>query len=111
MAVHHTGEITARKTGVLPLAGVRVVECGEGVAAAFATKLMALLGAEVFKDESPEGGLVRRRRQFYDDKFNPEKGGLFLYLNADKYGLTLDLGNAVDRARLDELLEGSDVLI
>jgi crotonobetainyl-CoA:carnitine CoA-transferase CaiB-like acyl-CoA transferase len=33
----------------LPLSDPRVVECGEGVAAAFATKLMAMLGAEVVK--------------------------------------------------------------
>ena len=37
----------------LPLDDVRVVECGDGVAAAFAAKLMALLGAEVIKVEPP----------------------------------------------------------
>ena len=47
MSNNHPTETIARKSGALPLDGVRVVECGEGVAAAFATKLMALLGAEV----------------------------------------------------------------
>jgi crotonobetainyl-CoA:carnitine CoA-transferase CaiB-like acyl-CoA transferase len=111
MSNNHAAETIERKTGALPLEGVRVVECGEGVAAAFATKLMALLGAEVIKVEHPRGDVGRRRGPFFEDKFDSEKSGLFLYLNADKYGMTLDLRSAVDRARLDELLEGSDVLI
>ena len=111
MSNNHATENIARKSGALALDGVRVVECGGGVAAAFATKLMALLGAEVIKVEPPQGDVVRRRGPFFEDKFDSEKGGLFLYLNADKYGVTFDLGNAVDRARLDGLLESSDVLI
>ncbi len=43
----------AESTGLL--AGLSVVECGEGVAAAFATKLMADLGADVIKIEPPDG--------------------------------------------------------
>ena len=111
MSNNHVTENIARKTGALALEGVRVVECGGGVAAAFATKLMALLGAEVIKVEPPQGDVVRRRGPFFEDKFDSEKSGLFLYLNADKYGVTFDLGSAVDRARLDGLLESSDVLI
>jgi crotonobetainyl-CoA:carnitine CoA-transferase CaiB-like acyl-CoA transferase len=43
------------------LTGIRVVECGQGVAAAFAAKLFALLGAEVIKVEPPQGDLTRLR--------------------------------------------------
>lgn len=100
-----------RKLGAAPLADVRVVECGQGVAAAFATKLMALLGADVIKVEPPEGDVVRRRGPFFEDRFDPEQSGLFLYLNADKQGVTLDLESANDRGRLDCLLENADVLI
>jgi crotonobetainyl-CoA:carnitine CoA-transferase CaiB-like acyl-CoA transferase len=95
----------------LPLSGVRVVECGQGVAAAFATKLMALLGAEVIKIEPPEGDIVRRRGPFFNDKPDPEQSGLFLNLNADKQGLILDLETVDGRARLDQLLESADVLL
>jgi crotonobetainyl-CoA:carnitine CoA-transferase CaiB-like acyl-CoA transferase len=95
----------------LPLDGVHVLECGDGVAAAFATKLMALLGAEVIKVESPEGDSARGRGPFFADRVDPDASGLFLYLNADKSGVTLDLRTASDRAKLDELLAGADILI
>src|SRR5689334_13550108 len=95
----------------LPLDDVCVVECGEGVAAAFATKLMALLGAQVVKVEPPEGDYTRLRGPFLDDQIDPELSGLFLYLNADKIGVSLDLRAASDRAQLDELLAAADILI
>jgi len=95
----------------LPLDGVRVVECGDGVAAAFATKLMTLLGAEVIKVESPAGDSTRFRGPFLDDRIDPEKSGLFLYLNADKSGVSLNLQAASDRAKLDELLAAADILV
>ena len=37
------------------LTGIKVVDCGQGFAAAFAAKLFALLGAEVIKVEPPAG--------------------------------------------------------
>jgi crotonobetainyl-CoA:carnitine CoA-transferase CaiB-like acyl-CoA transferase len=95
----------------LPLDGVRVVECGDGVAAAFATKLMALLGAEVIKVESPAGDSTRFRGPFFEDRIDPEASGLFLYLNADKSGVSLDLQAASDRAKLQELLADADILV
>src|SRR5208282_2066358 len=91
-------------SAALPLSDLRVVECGEGVAAAFATKLMAILGAEVIKVEQPAGEVTRERGPFFGDRVDPEQSGLFLYLNADKYGVTLNLSDPSDRARLDHLL-------
>src|SRR3977135_774617 len=44
-----------------PFNAIKVVECGEGVSAAFGTKLLADLGAEVIKVESPKGDVTRRR--------------------------------------------------
>ena len=75
----------------LPLAGVAVVECGEEVSAAFAAKLLAMLGAAVVKVEPPEGDISRRRGPFLGGVTDAERSGLFLYLNADKRGVTLDL--------------------
>ncbi len=86
-----------------PLTGISIVECGQGVSAAYAVKLMADLGADVVKVEPPGGDLTRRRGPFPADKPDPEHSGLFQYLNTNKRGVTLDLTTAVGRARLDWL--------
>ncbi|HEY2105230.1 MAG TPA: CoA transferase, partial [Candidatus Binataceae bacterium] len=95
----------------LPLDGVAVVECGVGVSAAFGAKLMALLGASVIKVEPPQGDITRRRGPFAGDVADPERSGLFLYLNADKRGIKLDLAEHRERQTLDDLLAGADILI
>src|SRR5262245_27015562 len=102
---------TADTAAAMPLDRVSVVECGQGVAAAFAAKLLALWGARVIKVEPPEGDATRGRGPFPDDHPDPEQSGLFLYLNADKRGLTLDLSRPPQRAALDPLLAGADILI
>jgi crotonobetainyl-CoA:carnitine CoA-transferase CaiB-like acyl-CoA transferase len=98
-------------TAPLALAEMTIVECGDGVAAAFAGKLLTLLGADVIKVEPPQGDITRRYGPFPGNVEDPEQGGLFLYLNADKSGVVLDLTKAPDRERLHTLLAGADVLI
>lgn len=93
------------------LAGLRVVECGAGVSAAYAAKLMADLGAEVLKIEPPEGDYTRLRGPFPGDVPDREAGGLFTYLNAGKRSVVLNLEHDEDRRRFDRLLRGADVLI
>ncbi len=93
------------------LSGISVVECGEGVAASFATKLMADLGADVIKVEPPEGDWTRRYGPFPGHKPDPEKSGLFIYLNANKRGVTLDLSTERDRDALHSLLANADLLV
>lgn len=95
----------------MPLSGVCVVEAGQGVAAAFGAKLMALLGADVIKVEPPQGDITRRWGPFPGDVQDPENSGLFRYLNADKRGVTLDLHVAPERDTLHQLLAGADILI
>jgi len=95
----------------LALSGVSVVEAGQGVSAAYAAKLMALLGATVVKVEPPVGDVTRRRGPFPGDTPDPENSGLFRYLNADKRGIALDLSDARGRADLDALIAGADILI
>ena len=94
------------------LGALRVVECGQGVSAAFGAKMIADLGAEVIKVEPPSGGdLTRRRGPFPNDKSDPEKSGLFVYLNTNKRGVTADLGKPEGRELLGRLLEKADILI
>ncbi len=88
-----------------------MVECGQGVPAAFAAKLLADLGAEVVKVEPPEGDETRRRGPFPAGTPDAEHSGLFQYLNTNKRGVVLDLKSAAGRERLDELLSRADVLI
>jgi crotonobetainyl-CoA:carnitine CoA-transferase CaiB-like acyl-CoA transferase len=93
------------------LSGISIVECGEGVAASFATKLMADLGAEVIKVEPPEGDITRRYGPFPGNQPDPEKSGLFIYLNANKRGVTLDLTKEKDRVSMHSLLRNADLLV
>ncbi|MFQ5665493.1 MAG: CaiB/BaiF CoA transferase family protein [Candidatus Binatia bacterium] len=94
------------------LAGIRVVECGNMVSAAYAAKLMADLGADVVKVEAPSGGdPARRRGPFPGGVAHPEKSGLFLYLNMNKRGITLDLTQRRGQEILLALVADSDLLV
>src|SRR5262245_7097752 len=90
---------------------IRIVECGEGVSAAYGAKLIADLGAEVVKIEPPDGDLTRRRGPFPGDQADPEKSGFFIYLNTNKQSVTADLRRAEGRKLLDSLLGAADILI
>ena len=91
------------------LEGVKVVELGQLVSASYASKIMADLGADVVKVEEPGGDLARRRGPFPGGAADPEKSGLFLALNTNKRGITLDL--ARDRERLAQLVAWADIVV
>ena len=94
------------------LAGIRVIECGHMVAAAYATKLMADLGADVIKVEPPgDGDRARRRGPFPGGVPHPDKSGLFLYLNTNKRGITLDLYQPRWQELLAQLTADADLLV
>jgi crotonobetainyl-CoA:carnitine CoA-transferase CaiB-like acyl-CoA transferase len=94
-----------------PFKAIKVVECGQGVAAAFAAKLLADLGADVIKIEPPAGDLIRRRGPFPTGQLDPEKSGAFIYLNTNKRGVVIDLKRAEGQQLLADLLARTDVLI
>jgi len=94
------------------LSTLKIVEIGEMVSAPYAAKLMADLGAEVIKIERPGAGdRSRTRGPFPGDHAHPEKSGLFLYLNANKYGVTLDLSASEGMGLLERLAAAADVVI
>jgi crotonobetainyl-CoA:carnitine CoA-transferase CaiB-like acyl-CoA transferase len=94
------------------LEGLRVLEVGDLVSAAYATKLLADLGAYVVKIEPPgRGDLARQRGPFPGGEPHPEKSGLFLYLNANKRGITLDLERPRGREVLLRLAARADLLV
>ena len=94
------------------LSDVKIVELGELVGAAYASKLMADMGAEVIKIERPvTGDRARMRGPFPKDESHPEKSGLFLYLNTNKLGVTLDIASAEGFEIFEKLIAGADILI
>jgi crotonobetainyl-CoA:carnitine CoA-transferase CaiB-like acyl-CoA transferase len=91
----------------LPLEGVLVVGIEQAVAAPFATRHLADLGARVIKIENPKGGDFARD---YDDAV---KGiaAHFVWCNRGKESLTLDLRSDAGAEVMEMLLAQADVLI
>lgn len=94
-----------------PLAGLRVLELGEFVCAAYCTRLLADLGAKVVKVEPPRGDRARRYGPFRGGVPDPEASGLFLYLNQGKQLITLDLDTAEGREAMHRLAAEADVVV
>jgi crotonobetainyl-CoA:carnitine CoA-transferase CaiB-like acyl-CoA transferase len=96
-----------------PFDAIKIVECGQGVSAAFGAKLLADLGADVIKIEPPDGDLTRRRGPFpqKSGREDPEKSGLFIYLNTNKRGVVIDSRRADGQRLLAELLNRADILL
>lgn len=88
-----------------------VIECAQGVAGPFCGKAFADLGADVIKIEPPQGDRSRSVGPFPGDVPHRERSGQFLYNNANKRGVTLDLTAAPDRQRLRDLAAVADILI
>jgi crotonobetainyl-CoA:carnitine CoA-transferase CaiB-like acyl-CoA transferase len=97
--------------GQSPLRTLRIVECGEGISAAFGAKMLGDVGAEVIKIEPPGGDLTRRRGPFPDARPDHEKSGTFIYLNTNKRGVTADLKQPAGKDLLGRLLDDADILI
>jgi CoA:oxalate CoA-transferase len=94
------------------LSRLKVIEVGELVSAPYAAKLMADMGAEVVKIEQPGAGdRARTRGPFPGGQPHPDKSGLFLYLNANKYGVTLDIVQPQGFELFEALAAQADVLI
>ena len=73
---------------------------------------MSDMGAEVIKIERPGAGdRARSRGPFPGGAAHPEKSGLFLYLNTNKLGVTLDVSRPEGFALLERLAADADVLI
>ncbi len=94
------------------LSGISVIELGSYISAPYCTKLLADLGAEVIKVEEPElGDEARLHGPFLGDIPHPERSGLFLYLNANKRGITLDVRTGTGRDIFSQLLKKSDICV
>ncbi|HEX2276195.1 MAG TPA: CoA transferase, partial [Candidatus Tectomicrobia bacterium] len=94
------------------LSRLRIIEYSTSIAAAACGKMLADLGAAVLKVEPPRtGDPARYHGPFPDDMPDPERSGLFLYLNTNKRGVTLDPAGPTGRALLRGLLAVADVFL
>jgi CoA:oxalate CoA-transferase len=94
------------------LTGMKVLDLTHCIAGPFCTKLLADYGADVIKIEIPgKGDMARRMGPFPQDIPDPEKSGLFLYLNTNKKGVTLNLKTKTGVGILKKLISQSDVLV
>jgi itaconate CoA-transferase len=91
----------------LPFEGVTVLSLEQAVAAPFATRQLADLGARVIKIERPGAGDFARG---YDRTVRGQSS-YFVWLNRSKESLSLDLKSPGGLAILGELLAESDVLV
>ena len=89
------------------LDGIRIVDLTQYEAGPSSTQLLAWLGAEVIKVE-PLAGEANRRA--VSDKPGVDSWG-FLFFNANKKSVTLNLKHKRGRAILDDLLRGADVVV
>jgi itaconate CoA-transferase len=90
-----------------PLEGITVVALEQAVAAPFATRQLADLGARVIKVERPGAGDFARG---YDTTVKGLSSH-FVWLNRSKESLTLDLKQPEARDILEQLLADADVFI
>src|ERR687893_1424867 len=93
--------------GTLPLEGITVVALEQAVAAPFATRQLADLGARVIKVERPQVGDFARS---YDARVKGLSSH-FVCLNRSKHSLTLDLKKDGAREVLNRLIGRADVFV
>ncbi len=90
-----------------PLAGIRVVEVGNYMAAPFCAMQLADLGAEVIKVEHPEGGdQVRQSAPLIGGE-----GSAFMRLNRNKRSIALDLKSERGKEIFRRLAGTADVVV
>lgn len=94
--------------GSSPLAGCRVLEHSRTVAAAYAGRMLAAMGATVVMLEPPNGSLLRTAPPLLDETGD---SALFAFLSLGKRSLTCDLLSENGQRVLDRELERADILI
>ncbi len=90
-----------------PLEGLTVVSIEQAVAAPFATRQLADLGARVIKVERPGAGDFARD---YDETVKGMSSH-FVWLNRSKESIALDLKTAAGRAAIQALVAKADVFV
>src|SRR6516225_442300 len=106
-----TGSAVKRQEAALSgvLEGVRVLDFGRYIAGPFCAALLGDLGAEVIRIERLAGG---EDRPFIPVGAGPEVGGaMFLAMNRNKLGMTLDPAVPKGREIVKKLVATADVVV
>jgi crotonobetainyl-CoA:carnitine CoA-transferase CaiB-like acyl-CoA transferase len=89
------------------LAGIRVLDFGRFIAAPYCAMLLADMGADVIRVERREGGEDR----YVGPVARSGEGGLYLNLNRNKRGITLDPAHRLGREVIRRLVLSADIVI
>lgn len=91
-----------------PLDGITVVTLEHAIAAPFATRQLADLGARVIKVERPDGGDFARD---YDNRVKGKLASHFVWCNRSKESVAVDLKSTEGLDVLAKLVRKADVLV
>lgn len=98
----------SKQAALLPLAGCRVVERSRTVAAAYAGRLLASMGAEVVMLEPPGGSVLRKAAPLIEET---GESALFAYLAVGKRSFSCDPQSKLGKQVLERELDGADIFI
>src|SRR5436853_853795 len=90
-----------------PLQGIRVIDFGRFIAGPYCAMLLADMGADVIRVERREGSEDR----CVGPIANSGEGGLFLTMNRNKRGITLDPANDASAEIIRRLVKSADVVV
>lgn len=94
-----------------PLKGIKVIELARVLAGPWMGQVLADLGAEVIKIESPKGDETRHWGPPFITKDDTEFSAYFLSCNRGKSSLVADFNDAQDLARIKALIGQADIVI
>ena len=90
-----------------PLTGIRVLDLSSVILGPMTAQMLGDMGADVIKIEPPDGDITRS----IGPRRSKGMGALFLANNRNKRSVVLDLKKTADRASLEVMVAGSDVVL
>ena len=90
-----------------PLAGITIVDLSTVIMGPYATHILADMGAEVIKVETPDGDIVRA----YKPMRNRGMSGMFMQINRNKRSLVLDLKKPEAMSALRRVIARADAFL